>query len=131
MSDRQILPPPSEKVNVFTKYGIPLSAAVKANGFIFCSGSVALVPETGELLTGSMADQTRQTLENLKTILEQAGSCFDKLVKVNIWISDMDQFDEMNAAYAEFMGAEPPARCVVESRLNFDLKVEIDCIALA
>jgi 2-iminobutanoate/2-iminopropanoate deaminase len=130
MLDRQVLPPPSDKVDVHKRYGIPLSAAIKANGFIFCSGSVALVPDTGELLTGSMADQTRRVLQNLKILLENAGSSFDKLVKVNIWISDMAEFGEMNRTYAEFMGTEPPARSVVESKLNFDLKVEIDCIAL-
>jgi 2-iminobutanoate/2-iminopropanoate deaminase len=110
----------------------PYSQAIKANGFVFISGQTAFDPATGKPIEGDTAKQTVRTFENLKAILEAAGSSFDRVVKVSVFLKDMDDFSAMNEVYARYFPANPPARSTVEvARLPRDFRVEIDLIAVA
>jgi 2-iminobutanoate/2-iminopropanoate deaminase len=110
----------------------PYSQAVRANGFIFISGQGALDPATGTLVEGGVAQQTARTLDNLKAIVEVAGSSLDRAVKVSVFLKDMNDFSAMNEVYARYFPKNQPARTTVEvARLPRDLRVEIDLIALA
>nr|KAJ3410253.1 2-iminobutanoate/2-iminopropanoate deaminase [Polyrhizophydium stewartii] len=109
----------------------PYSHAVVANGFVFTSGQIPLVPETMTILDGDVQAQTRLVLSNLKAVLEASGSSFDKIVKTTVFLKDMNDFAKMNEVYAEVMGAARPARSAVEvARLPRDVKVEIECVAV-
>lgn len=106
------------------------SQAIVTNGFVFCSGQVPLDPQTGELVGGSIADQTRRCLENLSAVLRAAGASLDDVVKVTAFLLDMNDFPEFNEAYAEFFGDEPPARATIAvAGLPKGAEVEIECIA--
>ncbi|UCE11181.1 MAG: RidA family protein [Candidatus Thorarchaeota archaeon] len=110
----------------------PYSQAIKANGFVFCSGQIPIVPGTGEILNGSMAEQTRQSLSNISSVLEAAGSSLSNVVKVTVFLKDMDDFGEMNEEYARWFPADPPARAAIQAaRLPRDVGVEIEAIAIA
>jgi len=110
----------------------PYSQAVRANGFIFISGQIPIDPATDELLCGDIGQQTTRVLENLKAILEAAGSSLDRAVKVSVFLKDMGEFGAMNAVYAKYFPANPPARATVQvARLPKDVGVEIDIVALA
>lgn len=110
----------------------PYSQAIKANGFIFISGQIALDPKTNQLVEGDIRVQTERVLENLKGIVEAGGSSLDRVVKTTVFLKDMGEFAAMNEVYARFFPKEPPARATVEvARLPRDVRVEIDLIALA
>ena len=110
----------------------PYSQAVKAGGLVYCSGQIPLDPATMELVQGSVADQTRRVMDNLKAVLDAAGSSLAQVVKTTVFLRDMNDFAEMNAAYGEYFQVEPPARATVQvARLPKDVAVEIDCVALA
>jgi 2-iminobutanoate/2-iminopropanoate deaminase len=110
----------------------PYSQAIKANGFIFVSGQTAFDPATGQVLEGGAAEQTERIMQNLKAIVEAAGSSLDKAVRLGVFLKDMNDFTAMNEVYARYFPANPPARTTVEvARLPRDFKVEIDLIALA
>ena len=109
----------------------PYSQAVKANGFVFASGQVALDPQTHQLVQGDVATQTERTLENLKAVVEAAGTSLARAVKTTVYLADMADFAKMNEVYARFFPGTPPARATVQvSRLPRDARVEIDLIAL-
>ena len=105
----------------------PYSHAVVANGFVYVSGHGPVDPETGEMPDG-FTDQVRQTLKNLRTILEAAGSGLDDVVKVNAYLTDLTRFAEFNEVYREFFGNDPPARTTVATAL-LGILVEVDCVA--
>jgi 2-iminobutanoate/2-iminopropanoate deaminase len=108
----------------------PYSQAVKTDGYVFCSGQVALDPASGELIGDSVADQTRQALENLSAVLGAAGTTLDHVVKTTIYLANMDDFATVNDVYAKFFGQNPPARATVGvAALPKGALVEIDCIA--
>ena len=110
----------------------PYSQAVRANGFLFVSGQIALEPGTKQLVEGNIAVQTERVLQNLKGIVEAAGSSLEKVVKTTVYLKDMSEFAAMNEVYARYFTANPPARATVEvARLPRDVRVEIDLIALA
>jgi 2-iminobutanoate/2-iminopropanoate deaminase len=110
----------------------PYSQAVRANGFIYISGQGAIDPATGALVAGGIAEQTARALDNLKAIVEAAGSSLDHAVKVTVFLKDMNDFAAMNEVYARYFPKNKPARTTVEvARLPLDLRVEIDLIALA
>jgi len=109
----------------------PYSQAIVANGFVFASGQIPLDPATGELNTGTIEEQTRLVLKNLGAVLEAAGSSYDKVVKVAVFLQDMNDFSRMNQVYGEFFKPSFPARAAVQVvRLPRDVKVEIEAIAL-
>lgn len=108
----------------------PYSQATACQGLVFVSGQIPLHPVTGLLLNGSIEEQTRRVILNLKAVLEAAGSSLDLVVKTTVFLKDMGDFPAMNEVYAEFFGASLPARATVEvSRLPRDVAVEIDAIA--
>jgi 2-iminobutanoate/2-iminopropanoate deaminase len=110
----------------------PYSQAVRANGFLFVSGQIPMDPATGTIVSGKAGEQTRQVMRNLEAILEAAGSRLSKLVKTTIYLTNLDDFSEVNRVYAECLGDVKPARATVEvSRLPRDARVEIEAVALA
>jgi 2-iminobutanoate/2-iminopropanoate deaminase len=110
----------------------PYSQAVIANGFVFVSGQIPLDPATGQIVAGGIADQTAQVFENMKNVLEAAGSSLEQAVKTTVYLKDMGDFAPMNEVYGRYFPANPPARATVEAaRLPRDVRVEIDCIATA
>ena len=111
----------------------PYSQGTAANGFVFTSGQIPLDPATGALVPGGIAEQTRQSLLNLKAILEKAGSSLDKVLKTTVFLSDMNNFAEMNKVYSEIFGTENhPGRSAVQvARLPKDALIEVEAIALA
>jgi 2-iminobutanoate/2-iminopropanoate deaminase len=110
----------------------PYSQAIRASGLIFISGQVAFDPATGQLVEGDAARQTARVLDNLKAIVEAAGSSLEKAVKATVFLKDMNDFAAMNEVYARYFLKNPPARSTVEvARLPRDVRVEIDLIALA
>src|SRR5207253_9472108 len=112
--------------------GAPYSQAIKAGGFVFVSGQLALKPGAKELSGGSIEEQTEQVLANLRAILEEAGSGLDKLVKTTVFLQNLDDFQGMNSVYAKHVGDSPPARSTVEvAKLPSGALVEIEAIAAA
>ena len=110
----------------------PVSVAVRGNGSIFTMGYMAYDPATGDVSPGSIEHETRLTLQGLERILAHAGSSLAGVVKVNVFLADIDRdFDGMNRVYAEFFDAPYPARRTVQAKLARGLKVEIDVIALS
>ena len=110
----------------------PYSQAVRAGPFLFISGQGPVDPKKGKILVNDVVGQTRQALENVKAILEESGSSLDRVVKANVYLSDIDDFSAMNEVYSEYFKANPPARTTIEaSRLPFDILVEIDVVALS
>jgi len=109
----------------------PYSQGIIANGFIFVAGQGGIVPGTKTPIEGGIQAQTRQTFENIKAILEAAGTSLDKVVKMNVYLTDIGDFAAMNEIYASFFGAEPPARTTVQvAKLPLGLIVEIEATAL-
>jgi 2-iminobutanoate/2-iminopropanoate deaminase len=109
----------------------PYSQAIKANGLIFTAGQIAFDPATGQIVEGDIVRQTARVLENLKAIVEAAGSSLDKAVKATVFLKDMNDFGAMNEVYTRYFPTDPPARSTVEvTRLPRDVRVEIDLIAL-
>jgi 2-iminobutanoate/2-iminopropanoate deaminase len=110
----------------------PYSQAIKAGGFVYLSGQLPIDPASGALVEGDIAAMTRQIFANLSAVLEAAGSSLAKVVKVNVFLADMNDFQAMNAAYAEFFPQDPPARSTVQvARLPRDVRIEIELVALA
>jgi 2-iminobutanoate/2-iminopropanoate deaminase len=108
----------------------PYSQGVKANGMLYLSGQVALDPKTNEMLIGGIRQQTERVLENIKGILEAAGSNLHHVIKTTVFLKDMNDFPQMNEVYGRYFPAAPPARSTVQvARLPKDALVEIEVIA--
>ncbi len=110
----------------------PYSQGIIANGqLLYTAGQVAIDPASGQLLQGDIEVQTRQVMNNLKAIIEQAGGTMQEVVKTTVFLKDMNEFGSMNEVYGEFFPSNPPARSTVEvARLPKDFKVEIDAIVV-
>ncbi len=109
----------------------PFSQGTVCRDMLFTSGAMPLDPRNGNLVSGGIREQTRQTLENLKALLDEGGSSLDKVLSVTVYITDMDDFAEMNAVYAEYFKGECPARATVGvSSLAKEALVEMQAIAL-
>lgn len=110
----------------------PYSQGIKAGGFVFLSGQVALDPASGQLVGDDIGAQTERVLKNLEGVLAAAGSSLAAVVKTTVYLADMNDFAAMNEVYARFFPAPAPARSTVQAaRLPRDARVEIDVIALA
>ncbi len=108
----------------------PYSQAIEVGNLIFTSGQLPIIPQTGDLISDNIEKATQRSLENIKEILEAAGSSLDKVVKVNIFISDMSNFSKVNEVYAKYFTKNKPARsCVEVSKLPKDGIIEIEAIA--
>lgn len=123
---KEIVVPPSQ-----AKLALPFSPAVKANGFVFVSG----IGSTRESETGAKLEnieaQTRQTLKDIKAVLEAAGSSLEKVVKVTVFLRNAEDFAKMNEAYKTFFPADLPARSTIITNLVFrSMLIEIECVAL-
>jgi 2-iminobutanoate/2-iminopropanoate deaminase len=110
--------------------GAPYSQAIRAGGFVFVSGQLALRPDHAEIVGDSIGEQTEQVFVNLRAILEAAGSSLDRLVKTTVYLTDLGDFAGMNEVYARHAGEVPPARATIEvSALPSGAKVEIEAVA--
>lgn len=110
----------------------PYSQAIRANGFVFVSGQVAIDPATQQVIEGDIAAQTDRVLKNLSAILNAAGTRLENVVRSTVFLKNMNDFAAMNAVYGGYFTSNPPARSTVEvARLPKDVLVEIDVIALA
>jgi 2-iminobutanoate/2-iminopropanoate deaminase len=108
----------------------PYSQAVAWNGLVYLSGQIPLDPATGQLVEGGIVEQTDRVLQNLKAVLEAAGSDLDHVLKTTVFLKDMSEFAHMNEIYGHYFAANPPARATVEvARLPRDVRVEIECVA--
>lgn len=109
----------------------PYSQAIVANGFVYTAGQLGMSPETKQFVGPTVEAQTRQALENLSAVLQQAGCGLEHAVKATVFLKDMNDFAAMNGVYAEFFPANPPARTTVQvARLPADGLVEIDLVAV-
>ncbi len=109
----------------------PYSQGIKAGNMVFASGQLPIIPETGKLCEGTMTEQTRQCMKNIGAILGAAGGSLDNVVKTAIFLADLGDFAEVNAAYAEFFKGDAPARsCVQVAALPKNGRIEIEAIAV-
>lgn len=108
----------------------PYSQAVSDGKLVFCSGQIPLDPDTGQLVSGSIHEETQRCMRNLEAVLQAAGSDLDRILKTTIYVTNMDDFSDVNEAYGSFFLEDPPARATVEvSALPKGARVEIDCVA--
>ncbi|MGD2248491.1 MAG: RidA family protein [Candidatus Methanofastidiosia archaeon] len=108
----------------------PYSQAVKAGNILFVSGQVGITPETGAKVSGGIKKETKQTLKNIKAIIKKAGFSLNHIVKVSVYLKDINDFSAMNEVYSQFFSEHKPARACVEANLVKDFLVEIDAIAV-
>jgi 2-iminobutanoate/2-iminopropanoate deaminase len=109
----------------------PYSQAIQAGDFLFLSGQVPLDPKTGELVKGDVGQQTKQVLENIKRVLESQRLGMEDVVKVTIFLKNIENFNQVNEIYSTYFPTSPPARSTVEvARLPRDVEIEIEAIAL-
>ena len=105
------------------------SQAIVADGFVFVAGQGPVNPRTNELEYGDIRSEARRTLENIRAILEGAGSSLRDVVRVGVFLADLKDFDAMNEVYRKFFPEDPPARTTVGTQLGGKMKIEIDCVA--
>lgn len=109
----------------------PYSQAVRAGNMIFLSGQIPLNPSNGQLVEGTIQQQTERVLENIKAVVESVGLTLESVVKTTVFLKSLTDFPQMNEVYARYFPANPPARSTVEvARLPRDVQVEIDAIVL-
>jgi reactive intermediate/imine deaminase len=112
--------------------GLPFSTAVRVDNMLYLSGQIGNLPGTRQLAAGGVGGETRQTLENIKTVLQFAGSSLERVVKCTVFLKDINDYSAMNEVYASYFSGDPPARSTVAgSGLALGASVEIECIALA
>lgn len=110
----------------------PYEQAWVVNGTVYTSGQIALDPKSGEMVPGGIVEQTRRVMENLKAVLEAAGSSLDRVIRTTVYMTDLTQFGTMNGIYAERFGSNKPARSTVQvAALPRGALVEIDAVAIA
>ena len=123
-----------EKEAIFTEAAPravgPYSQAIKAGGWLYLSGQIPIAPETNQVLSGTIEKQTELVLNNAKKVLEAAGASLENVVKVTVYLADMDDFAKVNEVYSSFFSTIPPARSAVQvARLPKDVDIEIDMVA--
>ncbi len=126
----------SRRIEVIQPEGVArlpvFSSAIRAGGFIFLSGAIGTLPGTMDLAEGGAGAETRQTMENVETVLDAAGATLDDVVKCTVFLADMADYQAVNQVYQEFFPNRPPARSAVAgSGLALGARVEIECLALA
>lgn len=109
----------------------PYSQAVIAGNLVFCSGQIPIDPATGQMVAGAVADEAHQVMENLRAVLEAAGSGLDRIVKATIFLTDLADFGVVNEVYGGYFAGDPPARaCVEVAALPKGARVEVEAVAL-
>ena len=128
---RTVIEPNNPRLNVSRNANLPHSPGIRAGEYIFLSGMGPVDPVTGGRNLGPIADQIRQTLQNMEHMLTSAGSGLDRIVKINIVLADIQDYDEMNRIWREFFSVDPPTRTTCALQLSNGNGVEIECIALS
>jgi 2-iminobutanoate/2-iminopropanoate deaminase len=128
---RSVIEPANPKLNVSRNANLPHSPGIRAGDYIFLSGMGPVDPVTGGRNLGLIAEQIRQTLSNMKHMLESAGSGLDRIVKMTVVLADSADYDEMNRVWCEFFPVDPPGRTICTLQLSNGNGDEIECIALA
>ena len=128
---RDVIPTSVPGLDLRREYGHHQSPAIRAGGLIFCSGMVAINPESGEREHGTVTSEARRIFENLKLLLESAGSSLDRIVQVHAMIYDRIEYDVLNRAYRQYVPNAPPARTVMSVQIEAGFKVMLDVIAAA
>ena len=127
---RIIVPPPSRGLDMAAGYGWPQSTAVRAGDYLFVSGVVAIDPDSGERMNGTVTSEAHRVFRNLKLVLETAGSSLERLVQVHAMIYDRIEYDALNRVYRQYVPDRPPARTVWSVRIIDAFKVQLDAIAI-
>ena len=128
---RDVIPPPCAGLDMAVNYGWPQSTAIRAGGYLFVSGIVAIDPHTGERQNGTLSSEAHRAFQNLKLTLEGAGSSLERVVQVRAMIYDRIEYDALNRVYRQYLPSAPPARTVWSVRIIDAFKVQLDVIALA
>ena len=128
---RTVIEPTNPRLNVSRNANLPHSPGIRVGEYIFLSGMGPVDPASGGRNLGPIADQIRQTLRNMEHMLASAGSGLDRIVKINVVLADIQDYDEMNRVWREFFPVDPPARTSCALQLSNGNGVEIECIALA
>jgi 2-iminobutanoate/2-iminopropanoate deaminase len=128
---REVLKPPSDGLDFLNLFGYQQSVAIRANGLIFISGMLPIDPNTSERLHGTVTSETERIFENLKLVLDSAGSALDRIVQIHAYIYDRIEYDVLNRVYARYLPSLPPARTVWSVKIDSGFKVQIDAIACA
>jgi 2-iminobutanoate/2-iminopropanoate deaminase len=127
---RSVIEPKNPNLNISRNAGLPHSPGIRIGDYIFLSGMGPLNPETGGRDHGTIADQVRRTLTNMKHMLESAGSSMERVVRVQVVLADIRDMDEMDRVYREFFPKDPPVLSAWSMQLRFGNGCEIECIAL-
>lgn len=130
MLPRIVVPPPCRGLDMAAGYGWAQSTAIRAGDYLFVSGVVAIDPETGERLNGTVTSETHRAFQNLKLVLAAAGSSLERLVQVRAMIYDRIEYDALNRVYRQYVPNGPPARTVWSVRIIDAFKVQLDAIAV-
>lgn len=128
---RDIIAAPTPGLDLGKIYGHHQSPAVRADGLIFVSGMLPVDPETGERMHGTVTSETHRIFQNLKLLLESAGSSLEKIVQVHAYIYDRIEYDVLNRVYEKYLVNQPPARTVWSAQIESGFKVQLDVIAAA
>jgi 2-iminobutanoate/2-iminopropanoate deaminase len=128
---RSVIEPANPKLNVSRNANLPHSPGIRVGDYIFLSGMGPVDPVTGGRNLGPIAEQIRQTLQNMAHMLDSAGSGLDRIVKMTVVLANSGNYDEMNRVWREIFPSDPPARTTCALQLSNGNGVEIECIALA
>jgi 2-iminobutanoate/2-iminopropanoate deaminase len=128
-ASRVVIPAPAPGLDFAGVFGHHQTPAIRAGGLIFCSGMLAINPQTGEREHGTVTSETRRIFENLKLLLESAGSSLDRIVQVHALIYDRIEYDVLNRIYRQYVSNAPPCRTVWSCQIEAGLKVQLDVIA--
>lgn len=128
---REVLAAPCPGLDLAAQFGHHQSSAIRAGGLIFCSGMLAINPQSGEREHGTVTSETRRIFENLKLLLESAGSSLERIVQVHALIYDRIEYDVLNRIYRQYVPHAPPCRTVWSCRIEAGFKVQLDVIAAA
>lgn len=127
---RVVVPPPCRGLDMSAGYGWVQSTAIRAGDYLFVSGVVAIDPESGERLNGTLTSEAHRAFQNLKLVLESAGASLERLVQVRAMIYDRIEYDALNRVYRQYLPSGPPARTVWSVRIVDAFKVQLDAIAV-
>lgn len=128
--ERIIVSPPRPGLDMAAGFGWPQSTAIRAGDYLFISGIVAIDPENGERLNGTLTSEAHRAFQNLKLVLEAGGSSLERLVQVRAMIYDRIEYDALNRVYRQYVPSGPPARTVWSVRIIDAFKVQLDAIAV-
>jgi 2-iminobutanoate/2-iminopropanoate deaminase len=126
---RRVIPPPTPGLDMTAQYGWPQCSAIRAGEYVFVSGMLAIDPITGERMQGTVTSEAHRVFQNLKLVLEKAGSSLDRLVSVHAGIYDRIEYDALNRVYRQYVPSAPPARTVWSIQIIDGFKVQLDAIA--